>query len=100
MTPLQQQLQLAIKMISGGINEQIVVESLVSVLSEAYNIVPDITEALKKNVKVVYNPNGLAGDSENSVRVVCQNTASNDSIIDADFCLADAPHWYEEKAGW
>lgn len=100
MTPLQQQLQLAIKMISGGINEQIVVESLVSVLSEAYNIVPDLNEALKKNVKVIHNPNGLAGDAETSVRRVCRNTASTDNIIGADFCLVDEPHWYEEKAGW
>lgn len=100
MTPLQQQLQLGIRMINLGINEQVVVESLVSVLSETYNIVPDLYKAIEKNVKVVHNPNGLAGDAETSVRVVCQNTASNDNIVGADFCLVDEPHWYEEKAGW
>jgi hypothetical protein len=69
MTPLQLQLQLATRMISQGIDEKLVVESLVSVLSETYNILPDTTPR----------------------RMVCRNTF----IRDINF--NDEPAWHEEK---
>ena len=72
MTALQLQLQLATRMISQGIDEKLVAESLVSVLTETYNILPDTTPR----------------------RMVCQNT------IMPDIQFNDEAKWYEKYNGF
>ena len=86
MTPLQLQLQLAIKMISGGISEKIVVESLISVLSEQFKV----------DLETIKSPEQDLQDIDPEVLGDMKSMAG---YID-EFVLVDTPWWSEEKKGW
>ena len=72
MTPLQLQLQLAVRMINMGIDETIVAQSLATVLIDTYGL--PVNEA--------------------PVRRVCQNT------IMPDIKFNDEAKWYEKYNGF